>query len=314
MSTGIPTEIDGLSIKNIYWEKVWKIPGVGWTIRGYSRSAYRTGFYIPELDLMLDAGPQNFNKPKYILVTHTHIDHVACLPLTMIGDVHGDHVFEIYGPQESEKFIHDYISSMFSLNAVEQMLECRKWYNYHGLLSEGFAEQEFSISTKGTKLGVQVFKCDHRVPTIGYGISELKNKLKSEYLGLSGKEIVELKKQGVEITEISNVKRLAYICDTSIEVFEMNTSVGGIFTYPVNIFTYPVIFIECTFFLPDELENAEKTKHIHWDQLKEYVIAHPDNTFVLFHFSQRYRDYEIKAFFRDQCEKLEIKNIYCWTN
>jgi ribonuclease Z len=295
--------MDGLSIKNIYWEKVWKIPGVGWTIRGYSRSAYRTGFYIPDLDLMLDAGPQNFNKPRYILITHTHIDHVACLPLTMIGDIHGEHVFEIYGPEQSEKFIHDYISSMFSLNAVEQMTECRKWYNYHGLISHNFFEQFFAINCKGNTLEIQVIKCDHGVPTIGYGISERKNKLKREYLSLSGKEIVELKKQGISLTEIITVKRLAYICDTSVNVFSMNE----------NIFNYPVIFIECTFFSPDELENAERTKHIHWDQLKEHVISHSDNTFVLFHFSQRYRDHEIKTFFENECEKLGISNIHCWT-
>jgi hypothetical protein len=39
-----------------HWKQKWSIPNTPWTITGYSRAAYRTGFYIPELDIMLDAG------------------------------------------------------------------------------------------------------------------------------------------------------------------------------------------------------------------------------------------------------------------
>lgn len=49
--------MDSNTVKSMYWQKDWQIPTTSWTIRGYSRSAYRTGFYIPELDMMLDAGP-----------------------------------------------------------------------------------------------------------------------------------------------------------------------------------------------------------------------------------------------------------------
>lgn len=291
--------MDSLAVKNIYWKKEWKIPGTEWIIRGYSRSAYRTGFYIPQLDIMLDAGPQNFNKPSHIFITHTHIDHVACLPLTMIGDIHGDHVFEIYGPGEAEKYIHDYISSMFSLNAVEQVLECRNWYNYHSQYSKEF----FPIKCNGKSIQVNIFQCDHRIPTIGYGFTEIRKKLKSEYLSLSGKEIVELKNKGIVVTEIIHMKKFAYICDTSINVFQLNE----------NILKYPVIFIECTFFLPDEIENSISTKHIHWSQLKGIIMENPDIMFVLFHFSQRYSDEEINRFFGKEKEDNKIANIYCWT-
>jgi hypothetical protein len=60
--------MDAVSIKNIHWKTRWDIPGTPWSISGYSRSAFRTGFYIKELDLMLDAGPQNFNKPSHMLI------------------------------------------------------------------------------------------------------------------------------------------------------------------------------------------------------------------------------------------------------
>ena len=67
-------------IKTIMWSKEYKIQNTQWTIKGYSAAAFRTGFYIPQLDIMLDAGVQNFNKPKHIFITHTHLDHIAHLP------------------------------------------------------------------------------------------------------------------------------------------------------------------------------------------------------------------------------------------
>ena len=71
--------MEPVKVKMIHWQKKMTIPGTPWEICGYSRSAYRTGFYISGLDMMLDAGPQNFNKPTHIFITHTHIDHIACL-------------------------------------------------------------------------------------------------------------------------------------------------------------------------------------------------------------------------------------------
>ena len=68
--------IDSLQYKHIFWHKKWLIPNTpSWRIHGFSRSAYRTGFYIPELNIMLDAGPQNFNNPDNIFITHSHLDH-----------------------------------------------------------------------------------------------------------------------------------------------------------------------------------------------------------------------------------------------
>ena len=291
--------MDALKVKQVHWQTEWNIPGVPWRIKGYSRSAYRTGFYIPELDMMLDAGPQNFNIPSHIFITHTHIDHVANLPLTLIGDSESEHTFEIYGHKKADKYLDTYIKSMFAVNAMKNVNDHVNWYNFNGKMSGDV----FRITTNKTNLEVQVFKCDHSIPTISYGFSEIKQKLKEEYLGLPGREIGELRKQGVEITKEVVQNKLAYVCDTSIKVFDMNP----------DILNYGVIFIECTFFMPDELEIAAQKQHIHWEELKPYVVENSDKTFVLFHFSQRYRDLEIEEFFNKEKEN-GINNIHCWTN
>lgn len=218
------------------------------------------------------------------MITHTHIDHVACLPLTMLGEIHREQIFKIYGHEEAEEYIQNYIESMFTLNAMEHRTKETSWYEYIGLKQKDILE----LLTKKTELEIEIFECDHSIPTISYGISEIKNKLKEEYMGLAGIEIASLRKNEVEITRKVISKKLAYVCDTSIRVFEMNSS----------ILDHDVVFIECTFIMPDEIENAINTKHIHWLQLKKYVIENPNITFMLFHFNQRYRDIEIENFFK----------------
>ena len=291
--------MDALEIKALYWKKEWKIPGTSWVISGYSRSAYRTGFYISYLNLMLDAGPQNFNRPSNILITHTHIDHICCLPMTMLGDTKTEHIFNVYAPTKAEPYIKNYISSMFAVNAMTDKIDPSKWYQFHGLDPH---IQPIKLSLNKIDTEIEVFECDHALPTISYGISETKKKLKEEYISLAGKDIGQLRKSGVEVTNNITTKKLAYVCDTSIKVFELNPT----------LLTYPVIFIECTFFMPDELENAQQTRHIHWEQLKPIVIANPHIQFMLFHFSQRYRDTEITEFFTNETTTKGITNIAWW--
>ncbi len=71
---------------------------------------------------------------------------------------------------------------------------------------------------------------------------------------------------------------------------------------------YKTIMIECTFILDDELEQADKTYHMHWKHLEDYVKENQDITFILYHFSQRYKKKELVEFF----EKVGYKNIVPW--
>ncbi len=277
-------------IHDAHWKKTWEMPNTQWTLKGYSRAAYRTGFYIPELNIMLDAGPQNFNKPDHIFITHTHFDHICGLPLTMIGDEHGKHIFNIYAPAESEKFIRSYINSGFSLNACHGV-NVKTWYEFHPMKHT----LEFITKIRKKPFQVETFECIHKVPTVGYGFSQITDKLKPEYSNLEGREIGKLRKEGVEITYQKITKKFAYVCDSTIEVLEKNKS----------ILKYPIVIIECTFIVDDESTCKD---HIYWSDLEEYVKEYTDVLFVLIHFSRRYKDKEIKEFF----EKKDYKNIKVW--
>lgn len=289
-----------LTLKAI-WEKKWRIPGTPWTVCGYSRAADKTAFYIKELDIMLDAGPQNYNKPAHIFITHTHGDHIASLPLTMITDT-VIAPFEIYAPLQAETHIRRYISALFEVNALLDMPisieENNKYFHYNGFDKP----TKFRMSLNKTDVEISVILCDHSLPTISYCFSVVRNKLKEEYLGLAGKEIAKLRKDGVEITSEVINPMLAYVCDTSIAVFSMHP----------ELLSYPVLFIECTFLYPNERDNAVETKHVHWEELCPIVIANPQVLFVLFHFSLRYKEEEIVEFFAAEQARIGIHNIKVW--
>jgi len=92
----------------------------------------------------------------------------------------------------------------------------------------------------------------------------------------------------------------AFLGDTTAKVFE---------TAP-QILEYPVIIVECTHFADDQYSAAANGGHTHWSDLKEIVRQHPQITFVLIHFSIRYKRSEIVAFFKPIQET--IKNIVVW--
>ena len=270
-----------------------------WTISGYSRSAFRTGFYVNGLNIMLDCGPQCFKKPEHIFITHSHADHIANLPFTLIGDPDGNHKFNIFGPKEAEQKIKKYISSMFEANALEDNIPVDDWFDYHGMKGEG---ESFDLVANKNKLKVEVIKCDHGIPTVSYGFGLVKKKLNPIYQGKSGKELGELRKSGVNISVEVVQKAFCFVCDTSIDVFKMNPF----------ILDYSTVFIECTFIKDGEEEAATTKKHIHWGQLKPYVVANPDITFVLFHFSLKYKDDEIKSLMDEKFNQDGIKNVDLW--
>lgn len=66
--------------------------------------------------------------------------------------------------------------------------------------------------------------------------------------------------------------------------------------------------MECTFIDEEKLPLAELTKHTHWSDIQQYIRDHFENTFVLYHFSQRYKKEYIQKFFVD----ANCSNVHTW--
>eukprot|EP01121_Diplochlamys_sp_Union-15-3_P009438 TRINITY_DN2573_c0_g1_i1.p1 TRINITY_DN2573_c0_g1~~TRINITY_DN2573_c0_g1_i1.p1 ORF type:complete len:209 (+),score=23.16 TRINITY_DN2573_c0_g1_i1:74-700(+) len=169
-----------------------KLPSIGITLSGHSKAAERTAFYVNEHKWFFDAGVIDCQNPKTVFISHCHQDHTMSVPLMLTHKW----TLDVYAPASTAPFIKNYIIAATELNENSKIQEDRKGgckYTIHAL------EPGSTVKLEKEKFIIKVIECDHSVPTIGYCISEQRNKIKDEYKGLPGKEIGQLIKQGVEV-------------------------------------------------------------------------------------------------------------------
>lgn len=272
------------------------IPGTQYHLVSVVRSvaAKHTHFHIPELNIVLDAGWIAEFIPDHIFVTHCHRDHCRGLPdmLMELGSARQNierHI-DVYVPISTRDAIENMVITDINTSKNNpKHTKAHKKYTIHGVQARDVLE----LTIKKTKFEVKVFWCDHTVPTRGFGFTRVTQALKDEYVGMEGRELGQLKRDGIDITEDRFTHQFIYLGDTSIKVFEDE-----------EIFKYPVIIVECTFLEDDDLKELKKSKHIHWNHLKEVVKDHPDNTFILYHFSQRYSASDVTRFFANKPDNV----------
>eukprot|EP01130_Rhizamoeba_saxonica_P004135 TRINITY_DN1704_c0_g1_i2.p1 TRINITY_DN1704_c0_g1~~TRINITY_DN1704_c0_g1_i2.p1 ORF type:complete len:290 (-),score=51.49 TRINITY_DN1704_c0_g1_i2:407-1276(-) len=271
---------DDVPIKSI------KLAQLNLTLAGYSRAASATYFYVPELKIQLDMGgySKSYKATKFF-VTHSHLDHAMYMPDVQPAFVpEGTVPNQVFVPNNMTDYVISYLHSAQELNNNMNIAPSdEKTYDLVPV-AEGDTHQ------LNKNYHVEVFAVCHTVPAVGYGFYELRNKLKPEYQGLPGREIGQLRKQGVAINTLLKVHKFVFLGDTTIQVFEQSPA----------ILEYPVIIIECTFLDPDHEAMAKGAGHVHWQHLEPYVVDHPDTTFILIHFSLRYKNKEIVEFFIDK--------------
>lgn len=282
---------------DIWSQHSYSIPNnvSNFTLFGFSVAALRTNFYIRELNVMFDGGCSSNYSPSHLFITHLHTDHIANCPYHFNPGDKKD--IQIYVPADTAskmenflKFGHPYHDESGELEPDEFGRKCFSVVE----VSDGMI---FTADIKGNPYQVEGIASDHTVTCISYGLSSIKQKLKPEFSQLKGKEIKELKDSGVAITQEVVTPFFLYIGDTSAEILKDN-----------RIEKYSTIMIECTFIDDAEEDRARQTKHIHWNHLEPYVKEHPNNVFILYHFSSRYRREFIDKFF----EEKGLPNVIIW--
>jgi len=246
------------------------------TLTGYSRAGDATCIYCPELGYMFDAGETLKYKPSKLFITHCHSDHSYHVPYTYTRGK----ILDIFAPQETKHLLYSYLKSAQNLNdGVESPMGEREFYSLKPVAPN-------DIIALSDIYSCQVIKCCHTVPCVGYAFFEKRKKLKAEYATMSGRQVGELRKSGVDVSEEISVPLFAFLGDTTPEVFEQN---------PV-LSTMPYVVVECTFL---EGEQSNSKGHMHWQGLEPIVRSHPDTNFVLIHFSHTLKRKQVKDFFED---------------
>src|SRR5262249_55020304 len=216
----------------------------GLTIEGYSRAAVQSYWRIPELKIGFDLGaqPWDFMGTPTWFITHTHLDHIAALPVYVARR-------RMMRMEPPTLYLPEYaLEDVRRLLLIMQRLDRgRMVYKMKGLK----AGDEGELSRENV---VTVFGTTHTIPSLGYVVWDRRNKLKEEYQGLPGDRIRDLRLSGVQVTREVRMPLVAYTGDTSP---------AGLDNCPA-VFQAKVLITEMSFILPNHpRDKLHKLRHMH---------------------------------------------------
>jgi ribonuclease Z len=265
----------------------------GLTIEGYSRAAVQSYWRIPELKIGFDLGgqPWDFMGTPTWMVTHTHLDHVAALPvyvarrrmMKMEPPV-------LYLPAEAVEDVRRLLLIMQRLDRGRMICQ----------LNGIQAGDEIELSRDHV---VTAFATTHTIPSLGYLVWERRNKLKEEYHGLPADKIRDLRKSGVEVTKEVRTPLLAYTGDTSP---------GGLDNYP-PVYEAKVLITELSFIRPNHRrEKIHKFGHMHLDDFIERADRFKNELIICAHFSTRDHPNEVRRLVEAKMPPKLMERMKLW--
>lgn len=293
------------------WTNYWKTrqtfvletPGHKLNIKGSSIGGKHTSYKITNWwNILLDSGiPSNFT-PDYIFITHTHLDHIQGLTNNLLNCAEQKKTPIVCAPKGVCDHLYNYIDATF--RCTKNIPLSQSYTPPMNLLPVSIESGEnihcFDMYNNGKKYcKIEYIKCFHSTPTTGYGFTELRHGLKKEFLNKENKckfparEMDMFKKNG-EIESMMEWREIPLFCflgDTNHKVLTE------------TLVKYPVIIIECTFFKEEDVRKARNDKHMHWNNLKEFIKQNPKNYFKLIHFSQKY-NYNDYIQFQEEIDTL----------
>lgn len=331
--------VSGTLPQRHYWESQWELPGTPWALSGHSRAMERTGFHLRGgaghilLDAGVDLPSPHSTPPRIVLLTHAHIDHSNALPMILrkqYDNANRDTATHIFLPLPVFTRVRDFCQITFGMHHDErrfghpmeaQGLRRSEVAPGAELCSENFQEGAHrlwrpvvpgmkvpvSMSNSGRDvIEVNVVKCFHSVPTCGYVLAERRRRVRPDLIRDTKKETEEnvkrAKRAGEQVNVNVSVPLLAFLLDTTVQVLEHDVAQSDL------IYSCPVIMIECSYLEREMEDEARRRKHTVWTELVPFVRhsiteamakgTNP-NTWVLIHFSLRYREPDILEFFEN---------------
>jgi len=245
------------------------------TVEGYSRAAVQSYWRIPELKLGFDFGlqPWAFMATQTWALSHTHIDHVAALPVYVSRRrMMKMPAPTIFVPQSSVEPIEALLKVFARLDRGRlpcQLVGCEPG-------------DEFDLSRESV---LTTYATTHTVPSLGYVVWDRRKKLKPEFAHLTGEQIRDLRLGGTDVTSELRTPTVAYLGDSSPE---------GLDNCPAN-YEAKILIMEMTFVAPGhQRDKIHKYGHIHLDDVVERADRFKNELIIASHFSTRYHDDQIR--------------------
>ncbi len=252
-------------------------------IIGYSVAGEETVVAMPQLDVCFDVGkaPDQIISINHILLTHGHMDHAAGIAYYLSQrNFCGQSAGTILAPKNLLGSIRDVIDAWTRLDGNQIPA------NLVGVK----AGDEYQIKPN---LFARVFPTKHTKGSVGYTVVERRKKLKPEYTKLGGPQIVELKKQGVEIDYPLEIPIVTYLGDTQYVDFSQ-------LEYIVNS---KILIAECTFYEGEHTTRAEAGKHMHIDEFAGLLDKLNNEHTIITHTTQRTPMREIRKILKESLPK-----------
>ncbi len=265
----------------------------GLTIEGYSRAAVQSYWRIPELKLGFDLGgsPWAFTGTPTIFVTHAHLDHLAAIPVFVARRrMMRMEPPKIYMPEEN-------------VENVQRLLQVWQRLDRGRMLCELVGVKPGDEIEHSREHVVTVFATKHTVPSVGYVVWDRRRKLKSEFHGLEGSQIRDLKLAGTDVTAEVRSPLVCYVGDSAP---------AGLDGYP-PVFEAQILITELTFFRPEHRkEKIHKFGHTHLDDLIERADRFKNELIIAAHFSTRYEDRQVKAAVDQRMPESLRSRVHLW--
>ncbi len=255
-----------------------RVNASGIAIEGVSIAGRESFYKLPGFRALLEFGraPEDTVSYATVCLTHGHLDHAAGLAHhASRRRLERLPAARVFAPEEAVPDLEAWLAFSQRLENVD--------YGLHLMP----VRPGRSVMLRND-LELKVLPGRHRVPTVGYLFSEIKRKLKDEFLGLPGEEIAAMRSKGVEVTRREEAPLLAYPGDCGPAIFEAAP----------ELFQARVLLIECSFLSSEDLDRARDYEHLHLQDFLERAALFQNETIVLTHLSQRYRIEEIREALR----------------
>ena len=259
-------------------------------IIGYSVAGEETVIALPQLDVCFDIGkaPNQIIPINNVLLTHGHMDHAAGIGYYLS---HRNFCGQVPGTLLAPECLTEPINKI--IDAWGQLDGQKVPANIVGVK----AGDEYKIKPN---LFTRVFPTKHSRGSVGYSVIEKRKKLKEEYTNLNGPQIVELKKQGIEIDNQIEMPIVSYLGDTNYADYSKIDYVSK----------SKILIAECTFYLDEHAERAKAGRHMHIDDFAKLLDRMENEHIVITHLTQRISIGQARQLLREKLSERSYKRIH----